>query len=265
MGSSLPSVGCRLILEVIAENVGKKELPDSENPSGKSRLAESRSRMPEAWNGNCGRAFISENRVCGRLKELQLQHCPARQTDGPLAISVAITRSRGHTAVHHGSYTGTGTSDDRGVSAQHSNTRAELRSTERYHVFANMCCNNLSVLWVGMGEYVLDQVVPILIARNIDQRDPWTIKTSFADAIKIAAEKFGTANFKTFLDNLRGKLIHRVLRGIPDDMVDGSASICRSTMLTDVLNTPVAKLTVGNNINVGQDFFNARTLEFDVS
>lgn len=132
-------------------------------------------------------------------------------------------------------------------------------------MFANMCCNNLSMLWVGMGEDVLDQVISILIAGNIDQRDPRAVKTSLANAIKVTIEKFGTADFKTLLDNLRGKLIHRVLCGIPNDMVDSSASIRRSTVFTDVLDAPVAELAVGNNVNIGKDFFNARTLGHDVS
>lgn len=44
-------------------------------------------------------------------------------------------------------------------------------------------------------------------------------------------------------------------------MVDGSAAIGRSTVLADVLDTPITKLTVGNDIDTGEDFVDARALQ----
>jgi hypothetical protein len=43
-------------------------------------------------------------------------------------------------------------------------------------------------------------------------------------------------------------------------MVDGTAAILRSTMLADVLDAPVAKLAMGDNVNVGKDLLNAGAL-----
>lgn len=48
-------------------------------------------------------------------------------------------------------------------------------------------------------------------------------------------------------------------------MVNGSASIRRSAMFTNMLDAPVSKLAVSNNINVGKNFLNARTLRYEVS
>jgi hypothetical protein len=43
-------------------------------------------------------------------------------------------------------------------------------------------------------------------------------------------------------------------------VVNGPAAISRSTVLADVLNAPVAKLTMSNNINACQNLFDARAL-----
>lgn len=43
-------------------------------------------------------------------------------------------------------------------------------------------------------------------------------------------------------------------------MVDGTAAVLRSAVLTDVLDAPVAKLAMGDNVNVGKDLLNAGTL-----
>lgn len=132
-------------------------------------------------------------------------------------------------------------------------------------MLSNMRCNNLAVLGIGMGEDILDQVIAILIACDVDQRDSRTVKTSLADSIKIATEELRPADLETLLDNLRGELVHGIFGGIPNDVVDGPASVRRSTMFTNMLNAPVPKLAVGDDINVGKNFLNARTLVYGVS
>lgn len=128
-------------------------------------------------------------------------------------------------------------------------------------MLADVASNELSVLWVGMGQNVLNEVVTILITGDVDQWDTRTIETTFADPIKVAAEKVGTTNLEALLNNLGSKLIHAVLGGIADDMIDGSAAISWGTVLTDVLDAPVAELTMSNNINATKDLLNARSLE----
>lgn len=43
-------------------------------------------------------------------------------------------------------------------------------------------------------------------------------------------------------------------------MVDGTAAVGRRAMLADMLDAPVAELAMGDNVDVGKDLFNARTL-----
>lgn len=43
-------------------------------------------------------------------------------------------------------------------------------------------------------------------------------------------------------------------------MVDGTTAIRRSTVLTDMLNAPVAELAMGDDVDVCEDFFDAGSL-----
>jgi hypothetical protein len=121
--------------------------------------------------------------------------------------------------------------------------------------------DNLAVLGGSMGENVLDEVVAVLIAGDVDQGNPRTVDPALADAVQVAAQKLGAANLQTLLNNLGGELVHAVLSSIADDMVDGPATVRRSAVLADVLDAPVAKLAVGDNVDIGQDFLDARTLQ----
>jgi len=116
------------------------------------------------------------------------------------------------------------------------------------------------MLRVGVCENVLDEIVAVLVTGDVDQWNAWTIKTTLTDTIKVAAEEVDTTNLEALLNDLRCKLVHAVLRGIANNMVDGSAAISWGTMLTDMLDAPVAKLAMSNNINALQDFLNARAL-----
>jgi hypothetical protein len=124
-----------------------------------------------------------------------------------------------------------------------------------------MLSNNLTVLRVGVREDILDEIVAILVTGDVDQRNAWTVETTLADTIKVAAEEVNTTNLEALLNNLGGKLVHAVLRSIANDMVNGTATISWSTMLADVLDAPVAKLAMSNDVNALQDFLNARALQ----
>lgn len=73
--------------------------------------------------------------------------------------------------------------------------------------------------------------------------------TTLADSIEVATKEVNTTNLKALLNNLRGKLIHAVLRSISDNMVNCAAAISWSTVLADVLNAPVSELAMSNNVN----------------
>jgi len=47
-------------------------------------------------------------------------------------------------------------------------------------------------------------------------------------------------------------------------MINSAATISWGTMLADVLNAPIAELTMSNNVDTGKDLLNARALS-DVS
>jgi len=119
---------------------------------------------------------------------------------------------------------------------------------------------DLPVLRVGVLKDVLNKVVTILITGNVDQWNAWTVKTTLANTIKVTTKKVNTTNFEAFLNDLGGKLIHAILGGISNDMINCTAAISRSAMLADMLNAPIAKLAMSNDINALEDFLNAWTL-----
>ena len=216
--------------------------------------------------------FSFENRprksLQGKRKEKLDSRKAAKGTGRPLvrasshisAIAAAIARAGRHSSWHCRAGTWAGPSSNCVVGAQHADSGAKLGSAERDHVLADMSGNDLAVLRVGVRQDVLDEIVAVLVAGNVDQRDAWTIKPALADTVEVPTQKIRPANLQTFFDHLRGKLIHAVLGSIPDNMIDSPAAVCGGAMLTDVLNTPIAELTVGDDVNVGQDFLNAGAL-----
>jgi hypothetical protein len=105
--------------------------------------------------------------------------------------------------------------------------------------------NNFTVLWVGVCQNVLNEIVSILVtcdcskksvpqAQRIEESTPTvnegnarTISTSFTDPVEITLEKFRSSNLKTFFNYLRGKLIHTVLCRIANNVVNSAATVGR--------------------------------------
>lgn len=112
----------------------------------------------------------------------------------------------------------------------------------------------------GIGENVLDKIVAILIAGDVDERDAWTIRAPFADAVKVAVEEVGTTDLQALFDDLGRELIHAVLGSIAQDLVDGPAAVGGSTMLANVLDAPIAELTLGNDVDVRNHLVDTRAL-----
>ncbi len=124
----------------------------------------------------------------------------------------------------------------------------------------DMSRHNLPMLRDRIIENPLDKIVAILVARDINKWNSSAILAALANTIKITTKKVVSTNLETFLNDFGGELISAIFGCVPDDVVDGSASVGRSTMLADMLNAPVSKLTVSNDVNVGKDFFDARSL-----
>lgn len=95
---------------------------------------------------------------------------------------------------------------------------------------------------------------------TVYQWHPRPVGTTRADAREVAIQKFRTPYLQAFFDNLRGKLIHAVIDRALKDMLGGATLVMRSAVLANVLDTPVAKLTVGEVIDLGYDFFNCGSL-----
>jgi hypothetical protein len=123
-----------------------------------------------------------------------------------------------------------------------------------------MRLNDFPVLRVGVGDDVLDEVISVLVAGDVNEGDARSVDAALADAVEVPTQELSSANFQTLFDNLGSKLVHTVLRRVADNVVDGTAAVCRSSVFAYMLDTPIAKLTMGNNINVCQDLFNARAL-----
>lgn len=116
------------------------------------------------------------------------------------------------------------------------------------------------MLGIRVGQDVLNEIIAILVAGNVNQWNTRTVKTALADPVKVAAKKLGASDLEAFLNNLGRELIHGILRSVPNDMINGTAAVRRGTMLANVLDAPVAKLTVRHDVDVGKDFLDARAL-----
>jgi hypothetical protein len=116
--------------------------------------------------------------------------------------------------------------------------------------------------WVGMGENILDEVVTVLITGDVDQWDSRTVKATLADTVKVTTKEINTTDLEALLNDLGGELVHTVFGSIANDMVDGTAAISWGTMLTDVLDAPVAKLAMSHDVDATENLLDARALMF---
>lgn len=180
-------------------------------------------------------------------------------------LAVGATKSR--VALRHSVCTESGanarsrTGCNGRVGAKHTDTRPKFGSTERDHVLADVASDNLSMLGVGMSKNVLNEIVAVLVAGNVNEWDAWTVVAAFANTIKISTKKFHPANLEALFNNFGGKLVHAILRCIADDMVDSTATINRRSMLANMLDAPIAKLTVSNDVDASKNFFDAGALQ----
>jgi hypothetical protein len=69
-------------------------------------------------------------------------------------------------------------------------------------VLADVGSNHLAVVRARVGEDVLDQVVAVLIAGNVDEGNARAIHTSLTDTVKVTAKKLRATNLETLLDHL---------------------------------------------------------------
>jgi hypothetical protein len=83
---------------------------------------------------------------------------------------------------------------------------------------------------------------------------------TFTDTLQVPIDELVTANLQALLNHFGSVLIHAVLGGETKNVVDSTASVSGSSMFADVLNAPVSKLAMGDNIDTSKDLVDARTL-----
>lgn len=119
---------------------------------------------------------------------------------------------------------------------------------------------HLAMLRRSVVKNPLDKVISVLVTGNVNERDAGAILAPLANSIEISAEKLRIPNLETLLHYFGGKLIGAILCSISNDVVDGTAAIRRGSMFAYMLDAPVSKLAVSHNVNIGEDFFDTRTL-----
>ena len=127
-------------------------------------------------------------------------------------------------------------------------------------MLADVSGNDLATLSIGVAEDVLDQVVSELVAGDIDERHARAVSASLADTVKVTVEELSATDLEAFLDNFAGELVHTVLGSEAKDVVDGVVAVRDGAVLANVLDAPVAELTMGDNVNAGKDLVDAWTL-----
>lgn len=112
----------------------------------------------------------------------------------------------------------------------------------------------------GIVKNPLNQVVAILVTCDVNQGDASAIAAAFTNAVEVSTQKIPSANFEALLNYLRRKLIGAVFSGISNDMINGPAPIGGGPVFTYVLNTPVSELAVCHDVDICENFFDARPL-----
>ena len=96
---------------------------------------------------------------------------------------------------------------------------------------------------------------------TIDQWHARPVRPASADTREVMIHKLSAANLETFFHNLRCELIHAVIHSPVKNMLNSAAFVVGSTMLADVLNTPVPELTMSKYIDLCQYFLNRWSLQ----
>lgn len=85
---------------------------------------------------------------------------------------------------------------------------------------------------------------------------------SSGDDSEVAIEELNATNLEALLDDLGSKLIDAVAVGVDQDVIDDTTFVGWRAMLAEMLDAPVTELTMSNEINAGDHFFDCRTLLF---
>lgn len=129
-------------------------------------------------------------------------------------------------------------------------------------MLADVVGNLLTLVVMGVHENPLDEVIAVLVASNIDERNAWTIWVSRGNDPKVAIKKLDATDLEALLNDLGSKLIDAVAVGVDKDMIDDTTFVGRRAMLAEMLDAPITKLAMSNEVNADDHFFDSRTLLF---
>ena len=101
---------------------------------------------------------------------------------------------------------------------------------------------------------------PVVKSLTVNQWHTRTIWACLADTFQVTLQELASSNLETLLDNLGSVLINAVVCSKSKDVIDSTAAIGWGTVLADVLDAPVAELTVGDDIDACQNLVDAWTL-----
>lgn len=166
---------------------------------------------------------------------------PARSSITPAVASIG----------KHGRWPST--SRHRGVRTKHCDTLAILGTTERDHVLANMGGDDLTTLGISVGEDMLNEVVAVLIAGDVDERHTRTVDAGLADGGEVAIHELGAGSLQTLLNHLGCELIRAVLGRETENVFECAGTVWVRAVLADVLDAPVAELAMRDHINAAKD------------
>ena|SRR5277367_2183054 len=103
-----------------------------------------------------------------------------------LAISTTITRILRKACTNGRTNTRSWSGSNCWIGTQHADSGAKLGSAKRDHMLPDVAGDDLPMLRVGVSKNVLDEIVAVLVAGNINEWNSRTIKTTFADSIQVA-------------------------------------------------------------------------------
>lgn len=127
-------------------------------------------------------------------------------------------------------------------------------------MFADVDGHLLALVMVSVHQNPLDQVVAVLITRDVDEWDAKSVWVGIGDDSKIAIQKVDTTNLQTLFNNLGGKLINAVAVCVGKDVVDDSTLVRRRSMLADMLDAPIAELAMSDEVDIGDHLFDSGSL-----
>lgn len=113
------------------------------------------------------------------------------------------------------------------VATQHSHTRAEFGASEGDHMFANMAGNLLALMMVAVHQDPLNQVIAVLITRDVDQGNARSIRVGSGHTMQVLLHELCSTNLEALLNHFRGKLVNAVAVGVVQNMIDDASLVRR--------------------------------------